>query len=50
MLLYYRRGDLSMGLLYCGANSASRLAAEAGGGLGKCSQLNIEKIEGLLLS
>ena len=49
MLLYYRRGDLSMGLLYCGANTG-RLAAEAGGGLGKCSQLNIEKIEGLLLS
>ena len=34
-----------MGLLYCGANTASRL--KAGRVVGKCSQLNIEQIEGL---
>ena len=35
MLLYYERGEVSMGLLYCGANiqptSAAELLADDGG-------------------
>ena len=48
MLLYYKRGEVSMGLLYCGANIQPAAAAEVcdDGGCWLVLQLNCTLSEG----